>query len=130
MEDNNEDVLKEEAVIEEVRETIEESEDSISATEEILRGDSSLLEEAHKEEGKVIKFIKKILASAIDQIIVIAVSLLLLVVFDFTLRVLGLYIAERQPIFLFIYVLVNIVYGPICDSTKLKKTIGKRVILK
>lgn len=131
MENNNEEVIKEEVI--NTKETVEEilEEDVISSSEEILKGDSSLLgEETEKNDSKIMKFIKRSLASAIDQIIVISISLLLLVVFDFALRALGFYVTQRQPIFFIIYVLVNIVYEAICSSTKLKKTIGKKTILK
>ncbi|MDU5108800.1 MAG: RDD family protein [Clostridium sp.] len=131
MENNNEEVIKEVAI--DTKETVEEilEEDVISSSEEILMGDSSLVEgDTEENDSKIMKFIKRALASAIDQIIVIAISLLLLVVFDFALRILGFYVAERQPIFFIIYVLVNIVYEAICSSTKLKKTIGKKTILK
>lgn len=129
MENNNEEVVKEEVI--NTKETVEEilEEDVISSSEEILKGDSSLLgEDTEKNDSKIMKFIKRALASAIDQIIVIAISLLLLVVFDFALRALGFYVTQRQPIFFIIYVLVNIVYEAICSSTKLKKTIGKKTI--
>jgi len=131
LENNNEEVIKEVAI--DTKETVEEilEEDVISSSEEILMGDSSLVEgDTEENDSKIMKFIKRALASAIDQIIVIAISLLLLVVFDFALRILGFYVAERQPIFFIIYVLVNIVYEAICSSTKLKKTIGKKTILK
>lgn len=131
MEYDNEEVIKEEII--NTKETVEEilEEDVISSSEEILKGDSSLLgEDTEKNDSKIMKFIKRALASAIDQIIVIAISFLLLVVFDFALRALGFYVTQRQPIFFIIYVLVNIVYEAICSSTKLKKTIGKKTILK
>lgn len=129
MENNNEEVVKEEVI--NTKETVEEilEEDVISSSEEILKGDSSLLgEDTEKNDSKIMKFIKRALASAIDQIIVIAISFLLLVVFDFALRALGFYVTQRQPIFFIIYVLVNIVYEAICSSTKLKKTIGNKTI--
>ncbi|MGG7142306.1 hypothetical protein ACQPVP_02430 [Clostridium nigeriense] len=86
--------------------------------------------EKNKEDGKGIKFLKKLLAGIIDQIISIAISLLLLIVFDLILKVIGLYIAEREPMFLIMYIIVNILYIPICTSTKLKETIGRKIILK
>ena len=134
MKNNNEEVKKEEELKEDIidtKEAIEEilEEDVISSSEEILVGDSSLLEEeARKSDSKIMKFVKRVLASVIDQIIVIARALLLLVIFDFALRAVGFYVSERQPIFFIIYVLVNIVYEAICSSTKLKKTIGKKTI--
>lgn len=83
-----------------------------------------------KEDGKAVKFIKRLLAATIDQIVVIAIALLLLLVFDFILKLIGFYIAERQPMFLIIYVITNILYSTICESTNLGRTIGKKTMLK
>lgn len=86
--------------------------------------------EESKEDSKFIKFIKKFLAATIDQIINLSISLVLLLIFDGILRLVGLYVAERQPIFLITYIVVSILYTSICESTKLNKTIGKKIILK
>ncbi|WP_195262680.1 MULTISPECIES: RDD family protein [unclassified Clostridium] len=83
-----------------------------------------------KEDGKAVKFIKRLLAATIDQIVAIALALLLLLVFDFLLKFAGFYIAQRQPMFLIIYVITNILYSTICESTKLGRTIGKKTMLK
>ena len=89
------------------------------------------VEETKKEEdSKALKFLKRILAGVVDQIISIAVALLLLIVTDLLLKLFGFYIAEREPMFLIMYVIVNIIYGPICVSTKLKDTIGRKTVLK
>lgn len=83
-----------------------------------------------KEDGKAVKFIKRLLAATIDQIVAIAFALLLLLIFDFLLKFVGFYIAQRQPMFLVIYVITNILYSTICESTKLGRTIGKKTMLK
>ena len=83
-----------------------------------------------KEDSKSSIFLKKILSAIVDQIISIAISLILLIVIDFILRIFGLYIAEREPMFLIMYIIVNILYAPICTSIKLKDTIGRKIILK
>ncbi|MFU7517042.1 hypothetical protein [Clostridium sp. HCS.1] len=83
-----------------------------------------------KEDSKGLIFFKRLLAGAIDQIISIALALVLLIVFDLLLKLFGFYIAEREPMFLIMYVIVNIIYGPICASTKLKDTIGRKTVLK
>ena len=132
---NEENIIKEEMVTEVENNDVVESEEVVendnldqNVIEELLT-----VEEVHedsKEDSKIVKFLKRILASVADQIIAIALSLASIVLFDLILRLFGLYIADRQPIFLIIYVIVNILYSPICESTKLNKTIGKKVILK
>lgn len=128
---NEENIIKEEMVTEVENNDVVESEEVVendnldqNVIEEMLT-----VEEVH-EDSKIVKFLKRILASVADQIIAIALSLASIVLFDLILRLFGLYIADRQPIFLIIYVIVNILYSPICESTKLGKTIGKKVILK
>lgn len=132
----NKDLNNEEIIIEK-QETVNETNDTV-ISEELIENDNLdqnvieemlTVEEIH-EDSKGIKFLKRLLSSIMDQIIVVAMSLLAIVLFDLILKVFGFYVAERQPIFLIIYVIVNILYYPICESTKLKNTIGKKVILK
>ena len=120
---NNEELNSNEEV-KEVYETVDTNDVEQTSNEEILK-----IEEVHEDSSKV-KFLKKILVSAMDQIIAIALSLVIIVLFDLIIKLFGFYVAQRQPIFLIIYVIVNILYSPICTSTKLNGTIGKKVILK
>ena len=128
---NEENIIKEETVTE-----VENND--LVINEEVVENDNldqnvieeMLTVEEVQEDSKTIKFLKRILASVADQIIAVALSLVSIILFDLILRLFGLYIADRQPIFLIIYVIVNILYSPICESTKLGKTIGKKVILK
>lgn len=133
----NKELNSEENIIKE--ETVTEVENNdVVVNEEVVEDnnlDQNVIEEMLtveevQEDSKIIKFLKRILASVADQIIAVALSLVSIVLFDLILRLFGLYIADRQPIFLIIYVIVNILYSPICESTKLGKTIGKKVILK
>lgn len=121
---NNEEIVKEENKTLINEEVVENDNLYKNEIEEMLT-----VEDIH-EDSKGVKFFKRILSGVMDQIIVVAISLAAIVLFDLILRLVGLYIAERQPIFLIIYVIINILYYPICESTKLNKTIGKKVILK
>ena len=111
--------------IEDVKEDIEELKEEV---QQIL--DEAEETEEEKEESKGLRFFKKILGGVIDQIISISLSLLLLVVFDLILKLFGFRIAQREPMFLIMYVIVNVIYSPICTSTKLKDTIGRKTMLK
>lgn len=122
--DNGEEVLNNE-VINNDEVNNEELNKDIEVTEE----DNAINGEV-KEDGKAVKFIKRLLAATIDQIVAIAFALLLLLIFDFLLKFVGFYIAQRQPMFLVIYVITNILYSTICESTKLGRTIGKKTMLK
>lgn len=122
--DNGEEVVNNE-VINNDEVNNEELNKDIEVTEE----DNAINGEV-KEDGKVVKFIKRLLAATIDQIVAIAFVLLLLLIFDFLLKLVGFYIAQRQPMFLVIYVITSILYSTICESTKLGRTIGKKTMLK
>ncbi|WP_291648787.1 RDD family protein [Clostridium sp.] len=131
--DNGEEVVNNEIINnEELNKNLEDN----NTNENYDNKDSKVIEEYNdineevKEDGKSVKFIKRLLAATIDQIVAIALALLLLLVFDLILRFVGLYIAERQPMFLIIYVITNILYSTICESTKLGRTIGKKTMLK
>ncbi len=89
-----------------------------------------LVENIVKKESKNMTIIKKLLVGVIDQIIIFAASLLTLIVFDFLLKLIGLFVAEREPVFLIIYALLNVIYIPICEGTRLRKTIGKKILFK
>lgn len=128
---NEENIIKEETVTEVENADIVTNEEAVendNLDQNVI--EEMLTVEEVQEDSKIIKFLKRILASVADQIIAVALSLVSIVLFDLILRLFGLYIADRQPIFLIIYVIVNILYSPICESTKLNKTIGKKVILK
>lgn len=122
--DNGEEVVNNE-VINNDEVNNEELNKDIEVTEE----DNAINGEV-KEDGKAVKFIKRLLAATIDQIVAIAFALLLLLIFDFLLKFVGFYIAQRQPMFLVIYVITNILYSTICESTKIGRTIGKKTMLK
>ena len=115
--DNGEEVVNNE-VINNDEVNNEELNKDIEVTEE----DNAINGEV-KEDGKAVKFIKRLLAATIDQIVAIAFALLLLLIFDFLLKFVGFYIAQRQPMFLVIYVITNILYSTICESTRKKDNV-------
>lgn len=121
---------KEEQVEVTVGESIKEDKES---SEELIINENIIEEEKKidntKNKSKNNIFMK-LFASIIDQIIVIALALISLVVLDLLLQLLGFYIKEREPMFLIIYVVINIIYSPILESLKIKKTIGKKILFK
>jgi uncharacterized ion transporter superfamily protein YfcC len=131
LEMNNEDISKKGDVNKEIDSNEYFEDNSINEGKIIEAVDEEEIQkDESKEDIKDIKFVERILATIIDQIISLSVALVLLIVFDFTLKLLGFYIAERQPMFLIVYIIVNIIYAPICESTGLKKTIGRKLVLK
>ena len=83
-----------------------------------------------KEESieKKTGFLKKILSGMIDQILSIAISLLALVLFDAIIKLFGFKVSDREPMFLIMYIITNVLYRPILEASKLKETIGGKLI--
>lgn len=102
------------------------------SVEEVLVEEPLVAEEKEvvKEESKAMTGIRKLLVGVIDQIVIFAASLVVLMIFDFILRLTGFFVAQREQVILIIYALLNVIYIPICEATKLKKTIGKKVLFK
>lgn len=90
--------------------------------------EENINDEIKVEEVKKPSFFKKLLTAGIDQMVVIAASLIGLLLFDLILRLFGFYIVERQPMFLIVYIIMNVIYGPVCESIKLQKTLGKIIV--
>lgn len=100
--------------------------------EELIVGDTNL------EEGKVvldeIPLIKEevtlfdsIQASIIDQIVIGGASYILLIIFDFIMKLVNLRVVDKMGIYVIIYIIVNIIYSPIMEKTKMNNTVGRKV---
>ena len=72
-------------------------------------------------------FFKKFFASLLDQAILIGVSALLLVIFDFLIGFMGYMVIEPTGILLIIFGILNVLYRPIFEG-KNKRTLGKRIL--
>lgn len=111
--------------------TIEETEVVSESVEEILVKES-LIEDIQVEDKQKVKdncFIKELLVGVVDQIVVIAEALVTLLVFNLILKIFGYYVSEKETIFLIIYILINIIYVPVCKKLKLEETVGRKVLL-
>lgn len=121
VQENNDEVLskdvnetKEEIIAEVKEETVDE-------------GPNELEELMANETHKPIKFWKSILGSALDQLVVLPLSGIILIVFDFLIEFIGYKVVMPIPVLLIIYGIVNCIYAPIISSTKLNKTLGQKV---
>lgn len=102
--------------------TIEEKEVVVESVENILT------EEEIEVESKGL--VNELLAGVVDQIVVALVALVTLLVLNLVLKIFGYYIAEKQPMFLIIYVIINVIYAPVCKRFKTKETLGKKIFNK
>lgn len=81
-----------------------------------------------KKEGS--KFLNTLGGSLLDQIVSICASLVVFFLANnVVLKISGFRVKSEYKIavFLIIYMVVNIFYKSICESTKLKSTVGKKI---
>lgn len=136
MEDNK--LEKEENLAEEVKEENSVDEAKVENKEVVENNEEKideelkvLLEDTEDEKEEIKKkpgFLKKLLSGIIDQILSIAISLLVLVLFDAIIKLFGFQVADREPMFLIMYIITNVLYRPILEASKLKETIGGKLI--
>lgn len=81
-----------------------------------------------KSETKKISFGRRLKATIIDQIVIGAISFIGMLLFDLILRLTGgLYVSDKLGIYLIIYVIVNLLYPAIIESSKFGNTIGNKL---
>lgn len=75
---------------------------------------------------------KVILANILDQLLVLAGSAVLLLLCDLILRVFGyMFVKETGALVLaggIIYFIINCIYAPVMEKSKLKNTIAKKIL--
>lgn len=96
---------------------------------EVLLNEEETNEETTTE-GIVTKksgFFPRLIAAFIDQTISIGLAVGLLYLFDAIIRLkfIGYFVSDRTSVFFIIYVIVNVLYPSITESTKLNGTFGK-----
>ncbi|MGL4570010.1 MAG: RDD family protein [Clostridium sp.] len=110
-------------------------------TEEVLENNDLVEEfleeeivEENKEPNNVIEeidtnpsFFKRLLASLLDQAILIGVAALLLVIFNFLIGFIGFMVAMPSPMLLIFFGVLNVFYIPVFER-KNRRTIGKRIL--
>lgn len=101
-----------------------EEEVLVESTEETLAEEIEVVE-TEKEST----FVKEVLAGVVDQAVAIISAIAILIVFNLILKLFGFYVAEKEPMFLIMYALVNVIYAPVCRKFKFKSTVGKKILL-
>ncbi|MBE6071327.1 MAG: RDD family protein [Clostridium butyricum] len=116
---------------EEKVEVIESSEkkdvDSEGGVEEknVLLSDES--KEDDEKEIKEPSLIKRILCNVLDQTVLISVSSIALIVFDFLIKFIGYMVVMPLGVLLIIYFIANSIYVPILKKSKFKRTLGEKI---
>ena len=89
-------------------------------------------DEENDEEMKENSSTKVILANILDQLLILAGSAVLLLVCDLVLRIFGyMFVKESGALVIaggIIYFILNCIYAPIMGKTKMKNTIGNKIL--
>ncbi|SFC30395.1 hypothetical protein [Clostridium uliginosum] len=93
-----------------------------------VKNEDCINEDIKKEINYKPSLLLKLFSTAIDQIVTLAISGIVLVIFDFILKVIGYNVLMPLAFLLIFYYLVNVLYTPIVEKTRLKKSIGKRIL--
>ncbi|MGL5634035.1 MAG: hypothetical protein ACRCX8_08885 [Sarcina sp.] len=121
MENNNENKELEQSTVTEVK------------SENINNEKDKIIKETVKVEKKIVNevptknFFARLLSGVVDQCIVVASSLIIVLIMDGILRLIGYYIEERISIFFLVYVLANIIYPTIMQGTRFRTTFGNKL---
>ncbi|MBU3228943.1 hypothetical protein [Clostridium algidicarnis] len=76
--------------------------------------------------GKV-TFFDSIQASIINQIVIGGASFIFLMIFNFIMKLVNLRVVDKMGVYVIIYIIVNIIYSPIMEKTKMNNTVGRKV---
>lgn len=114
----------EENEIKKISDTEEETDRNVNKeVESLITSD----EESDKQSSS-----KIILANALDQLLMIAGSALLVLLCDIILKLCGyMFVRDNGSIILaggIIYFIINCIYGPIMEKSKLENTFGKKIL--
>lgn len=75
-------------------------------------------------------FIKGLLVGVVDQIVVVAVALVIFLLFTLIIKMFGYQVVEKETIFLITYVISNIIYVSVCKKLKFETTVGRKIVIK
>ena len=124
---NNEDEEKVEVIESSEKEAVD-SESKAEETKVLLGEDQKEENEsAINNEVKEPSLLKRILCNVLDQTVLISVSSIALIVFDFLIKFIGYMVVMPLGVLLIIYFIANSIYVPILKKSKLKRTLGEKV---
>jgi uncharacterized RDD family membrane protein YckC len=66
-----------------------------------------------------------LIANIVDQIIIAVIAIVMVYVVDFIMQFAGYYISEKLQMFLIFYIVCNLIYTPLFESSKKLGTPGK-----
>ncbi|SFU66382.1 RDD family protein [Clostridium sp. DSM 8431] len=72
--------------------------------------------------------LKRLFANVLDEIIIFAISVLLLLAAEGIMKVIGFKIVDAAAFLLIIYAVINVLYFPLLEGGKYATTLGKRLL--
>lgn len=77
--------------------------------------------------SKRVPFPAALIANVVDQIIIAVISIVVVFVLNFIMQFAGYYVAQKLQMFLIIYIICNILYTALFESSKSFATPGKKL---
>jgi lipopolysaccharide/colanic/teichoic acid biosynthesis glycosyltransferase len=105
----------------------EDNVESVESEASIEESDKFENEDIINEEVKEPSLLKKLFSNILDQSLIIALSSILLIIFDFLIKFVGYMVVMPLGVLLIIYFIVNSLYSPILKNTRIKKTLGEKI---
>lgn len=105
----------------------EDNVESVESETSIEESDKFENEDIINEEVKEPSLLKKLFSNILDQSLIIALSSILLIIFDFLIKFVGYMVVMPLGVLLIIYFIVNSLYSPILKNTRIKKTLGEKI---
>ena len=107
-----------------------EEEELLLVEEEVAIEKEYIRDEEIKKDGKMFHYAKVLLGGIIDQIIAVAMAILLFAATGFVLKLFGYQIAMKDEMFLIIYIISNVLYYPLIAEFMHGKTLGKKIMFR
>lgn len=113
---------------ESIPENHEEIREIVESEEEQPKGSVEIKETAEKKVAGKSPFLKSLIATFVDEVIVGVISVALLYLSDLILRAAGYFISGKISMLFIIFVVVSLVYPIIMECTKKGKTVGRSLV--
>lgn len=117
-------------------ETVEKEEDPHKAIKEELKAEitkelkKELNSSNDEEDAEVIEpgFFGNLSVSFVDLVVSAGIAFALYMLTKVILKLIGYNIVDTFGIYLIVYVITNLFYRPVCQSTKMKETVGEKLL--
>ncbi|GKX65149.1 RDD family protein [Inconstantimicrobium mannanitabidum] len=122
--------VKEEIKENEIKEALEGAEPVAEEKEDVK---PAIVHDHEPKKQRVVEHVKagffaRLVASIVDQVVVLALSVAILYAAEGILLALGFFVTQIPQLFFIIYIIVAVLYLAVVESTKLTRSIGKALL--